>query len=111
MLKSLGFVWIPGVMAGMLVSGASPVYAGTRLNDLPIKEVNGATVYVRDVAHVRDGYAVQTNIVSQNRIRSALLTVLKSASASTLDIIKRVKEALPRIQATLPKTLAKICGD
>jgi multidrug efflux pump subunit AcrB len=76
-----------------------------RLNDLPIKQVNGATVYVRDVAHVRDGYAVQTNIVSQNRIRSALLTVLKSASASTLDIIKRVKEALPRIQATLPKDL------
>jgi multidrug efflux pump subunit AcrB len=75
------------------------------LNDLPVKQVNGATIYIRDVAHVRDGFAVQTNIVSQNRIRSALLTVLKSASASTLDIIKRVKEALPRIQATLPKEL------
>jgi multidrug efflux pump subunit AcrB len=75
------------------------------LNDLPVKQVNGATIYIRDVAHVRDGYAVQTNIVSQNRIRSALLTVLKSASASTLDIINRVKEALPRIQATLPKEL------
>jgi multidrug efflux pump subunit AcrB len=75
------------------------------LNDLPIKQVNGATVYIRDVAHVRDGFAVQTNIVSQNRVRSALLTVLKSASASTLDIIKRVKETLPRIQATLPKEL------
>src|SRR5438552_4465531 len=75
------------------------------LNDLPIKQVNGATVYIRDVANVRDGFAVQTNIVAQNRIRSALLTVLKSASASTLDIIKRVKDALPRIQATLPKEL------
>ena len=75
------------------------------LNDLPIKQVNGAMVYIRDVAHVRDGFAVQTNIVSQNRVRSALLTVLKSASASTLDIIKRVKEALPRIQSTLPKEL------
>jgi len=75
------------------------------LNDLPIKQVNGAMVYIRDVAHVRDGFAVQTNIVSQNRVRSALLTVLKSASASTLDIIKRDKEALPRIQATLPKEL------
>jgi multidrug efflux pump subunit AcrB len=75
------------------------------LNDLPIKQVNGATVYIRDVAQVRDGFAVQTNIVAQNRVRSALLTVLKSASASTLDIIKRVKEALPRIQATLPKEL------
>jgi len=75
------------------------------LNDLPIKQVNGTTVYIRDVAQVRDGFAVQTNIVSQNRIRSALLTVLKSSSASTLDIIKRVKETLPRIQATLPKEL------
>jgi multidrug efflux pump subunit AcrB len=75
------------------------------LNDLPIKQVNGAMVYIRDVAHVRDGFAVQTNIVSQNRVRSALLTVLKSASASTLDIIERVKEALPRIQSTLPKEL------
>src|SRR5437588_6746547 len=75
------------------------------LNDLPIKQVNGAVVYIRDVAQVRDGFAVHTNIVSQNRIRSALLTVLKSASASTIDIIKRVKQALPRIQATLPKEL------
>src|SRR6266487_1591413 len=66
------------------------------LNDLPIKQVNGAVVYIRDVAQVRDGFAVQTNIVAQNRIRSALLTVLKSASASTIDIIKRVKEALPK---------------
>ena len=75
------------------------------LNDLPIKQVNNAMVYIRDVAHVRDGFAVQTNIVAQNRVRSALLTVLKSASASTLDIISRVKEALPRIKATLPPAL------
>src|SRR5437867_533257 len=75
------------------------------LNDLPIKPVNNATVYIRDVAHVRDGFAVQTNIVAQNRVRSALLTVLKSASASTLDIINRVKAALPRIKATLPSEL------
>jgi multidrug efflux pump subunit AcrB len=72
------------------------------LNDLPIKQVNGAMIYIRDVANVRDGFAVQTNIVAQNRVRSALLTVLKSASASTLDIISRVKAALPRIKATLP---------
>jgi multidrug efflux pump subunit AcrB len=76
-----------------------------RLNDLPIKQVNNAIVYIRDVAHVRDGFAVQTNIVAQNRVRSALLTVLKSASASTLDIISRVKAALPRIKATLPPEL------
>src|SRR5205814_9832071 len=53
----------------------------------------------------RDGFAVQTNIVAQNRVRSALLTVLKSASASTLDIISQVKAALPRIKATLPPEL------
>src|SRR5205823_3141771 len=70
------------------------------LNDLPIKQVNGAVVYIRDVAQVRDGFAVQTNIVAQNRIRSALLTVLKSASASTIDIIKRVKQALPAERST-----------
>ena len=75
------------------------------LNDLPIKQVNNAMVYIRDVAHVRDGFAVQTNIVAQNRVRSALLTVLKSASASTLDIIRQVKAALPRIKATLPPKL------
>src|SRR5207248_7950552 len=75
------------------------------LNDLPIKQMNGAVVYIRDVAQVRDGFAVQTNIVAQNRLRSALLTVLKSASASTIDIIKRVKESLPQIQSTLPKEL------
>src|SRR5213082_604007 len=75
------------------------------LNDLQIKQVNNATVYIRDVAHVRDGFAVQTNIVAQNRVRSALLTVLKSASASTLDIISQVKAALPRIKATLPPEL------
>jgi multidrug efflux pump subunit AcrB len=74
-------------------------------NDLPIKQVNHAMVYMRDVAYVRDGFAVQQNIVSQNRVRSALLTVLKAANASTIDIIHRVKEALPGIQATLPPEL------
>ena len=75
------------------------------LNDLPVKQVGNATITMRDVAEVRDGFAVQTNIVSQNGTRAALLTVLKSANASTLDIIKRVREALPRIEATLPPAL------
>ena len=75
------------------------------LNDLPVKQVGNATITMRDVAQVRDGFAVQTNIVSQNGTRAALLTVLKSANASTLDIIKRVREALPRIEATLPPAL------
>ncbi len=68
-------------------------------------QVHGATIYMRDVAHVRDGFAVQQNIVAQNRTRAALLTVLKSAEASTLDIIKRIKEALPGVKSTLPKEL------
>ncbi len=75
------------------------------LNDLPIKQVGGATIYIRDVAQVRDGSQVQTNIVRQDGRRSALLTVLKSSGASTLDIVSRVKQALPRILATLPKEL------
>jgi multidrug efflux pump subunit AcrB len=75
------------------------------LNDLPIKSVNGAMVYIRDVAQVRDGFAVQSNIVNTNGRRSALLTILKSGGASTLDIVNRVKDALPRIKATLPPEL------
>ncbi len=75
------------------------------LNDLPIKVVNGATVYIKDVAQVRDGSAVQTNIVRQDGTRGALLTVLKNGKASTLDIINRVKKALPDIQAGLPPSL------
>ena len=75
------------------------------LNDMPIKTVNGATVYVRDVAQVRDGYSVQTNIVRQNGGRSALLTVLKSGNASTLDIISSVRRELARVKLGLPASL------
>lgn len=75
------------------------------LNDLPIRQVNGAMVYIRDVAQVRDGFAVQTNIVNLDGRRSSLISILKSGGASTLDIVNRVKEALPRIQATLPPEL------
>jgi multidrug efflux pump subunit AcrB len=75
------------------------------LNDLPIKQVNGTVVYIRDVAQVRDGFAVQTNVVRQDGRRSILVSILKSGSASTIDVIKRVKEAIPQIKATLPKDL------
>jgi multidrug efflux pump subunit AcrB len=74
-------------------------------NNLPVKQVNGSTVYIRDVAHVRDGYAVQTNIVRHNGTRGALLTVLKNGASSTLDIVRRLKEILPRIRSTLPPAL------
>jgi multidrug efflux pump subunit AcrB len=75
------------------------------LNDLPIKTVAGGVVYVRDVAHVRDGYAPQTNIVRSNGKRAALLTIEKSGSTSTLTIIQQVKAMLPHIAAGLPSAL------
>jgi CzcA family heavy metal efflux pump len=74
-------------------------------NNLPVKQTNGSTIYIRDIAHVRDGYAVQTNIVRHNGNRGALLTVLKNGGASTLDIVRRLKEMLPRIRSTLPPEL------
>jgi multidrug efflux pump subunit AcrB len=75
------------------------------LNDLPIKEVNGATVYIRDVAHVREGAAVQTNMVRRNGQPSALLTILKSGSASTLAVVSNVIARMPSILTTLPSSL------
>jgi multidrug efflux pump subunit AcrB len=74
-------------------------------NDIPIKTVNGVPVYIKDVAHVRDGYAVQTNIVRRDGRRAVLMTVLKGEGASTLDIVQRVRAALPGIQAQLPPEL------
>src|SRR3954447_18720611 len=75
------------------------------LNDLPIKTINGSPIYIRDVAHVRNGFPPQTNIVRVNGQRAAMLSVMKTGSASTLDIIDRVKDALPRIAAGLPPAL------
>src|SRR5437667_546930 len=85
-------------------TNSSPAILET-LNDLPVKQVGGATVYMRDVAQVRDGFAVQTNMVHVDGRLSALLAVLKPPTAATLDIVQRVKNALPRIQATLPPEL------
>ena len=75
------------------------------LNDLPIKTVNGATIYMRDVAHVRDGYPPQQNIVRVNGSRAALMTILKSGTASTLNIVDDVKALLPRLKQSLPPEL------
>jgi multidrug efflux pump subunit AcrB len=76
------------------------------LNDLPVTTApGGQVIYVRDVAHVRDGYEPQTNIVRTNGTRSALLQVEKSGNASTLAIIAQVKAMLPQISAGLPKAL------
>ncbi|WP_324677978.1 efflux RND transporter permease subunit [Hymenobacter sp. GOD-10R] len=75
------------------------------LNDLPIKQVDGRTIYIRDVAFVHEGFAVQQNIVRQNGRRTAIIPILKTGAASTLDIIDRVKEQLPKIEASAPPGL------
>jgi multidrug efflux pump subunit AcrB len=75
------------------------------LNDLPVKTQNGATIYLGDVAHVRDGFTPQTNIVRQDGVRGTLLSVMKNGGASTLDIVKQVKQRLPRIAESLPGDL------
>ncbi|HEX3720516.1 MAG TPA: efflux RND transporter permease subunit [Verrucomicrobiae bacterium] len=76
-----------------------------QLNDIPLKEVNGHMIYIRDVAHVRDGFAVQQNIVRSDGVRASLLTIIKSGAASTLDIVDRIKKAVPQVAKTLPKGL------
>lgn len=75
------------------------------MNDLPIRASNGAIVYLKDVAQVRDGYTPQTNIVRTDGSRSAMLSVLKNGQASTLDIVQQIKNALPRVAAGLPANL------
>jgi multidrug efflux pump subunit AcrB len=75
------------------------------LNEMPIKTVNGATVYMKDVAQIRDGYAVQKNIVRTNGTRGSLIMIMRNGQASTLDVVNGVKKALPRILAGLPKEL------
>ncbi len=75
------------------------------LNDLPIRTTGSGTVYIRDVAQVHDGFQPQTNMVRHDGQRAVLVNILKYGTASTLDIVDRVKAELPRIQAGLPPEL------
>jgi multidrug efflux pump subunit AcrB len=75
------------------------------LNDLPIKTVDGTTVYMRDVAHVRDGSPPQRNVVRVDGSRAVLMTILKSGSASTIAIVDQAKALLPKLKETLPPSL------
>ena len=75
------------------------------LNDLPVRAANGSVVFIKDVAQVEEGFAVQTNIVRQNGKHSALLTVLKNGNTSTLDIVSGVLKSLPIVKAGLPPSL------
>ena len=82
------------------------------LNDLPIKKIDGAVIYMRDVAHVHDGSPPQTNIVRVDGSKAVLMTIQKAGSASTLDVINGVKTLLPKIRAGLPKSLElTVVGD
>ncbi|WBO23278.1 efflux RND transporter permease subunit [Sphingomonas abietis] len=76
-----------------------------QLNNLPIRTVNGATVYMRDVAQVRDGSPPQTNVVRVDGRRAVLMSLLKSGSTSTIDIVNGARAMLPKLQQTLPASL------
>jgi CzcA family heavy metal efflux pump len=75
------------------------------LNDLPVKVVGNSTIYLRDVANVRDGFAPQTNIVRQDGHRGALVSILKAGNASTINVVKGIRDLLPRVAQTLPPEL------
>jgi multidrug efflux pump subunit AcrB len=90
---------------------ASPTQVA-QLNDLPVATHNGSVIYVRDVAHVRDGSPPQTNIVRQEGHRAALMSILKTGASSTLEVINGIKQKLPQIQALLPPGLQiQVLGD
>src|ERR1700745_4070227 len=75
------------------------------LNDLPVKTVNGATIYMKDVAHIRDGFSPQTNIVRANGQRGVLMSAYKTGSASTLDMVNDLKATLNSYKSALPEGL------
>jgi multidrug efflux pump subunit AcrB len=76
------------------------------LNDVPIRAVNGTIIYLRDVAHVHDGFSPQTNVVRQDGLRGTLISILKNGNVSTLNIVSDVRAMLPKIQASLPKDIS-----
>jgi multidrug efflux pump subunit AcrB len=75
------------------------------LNRIPIKTIGGTTIYIKDVAWVRDGFPPQTNIVRVDGQRSVLLTIQKAGNASTLNVIAGIKSLLPQIKTTVPSQL------
>ncbi len=75
------------------------------LNDLPVKTTNGSTLYMRDVAHIRDGFSPQTNIVRQDGNRGALMSIYKNGTASTLQIVAGVKSIVQQAAQSLPPEL------
>ena len=86
----------------LIVSINSSARSIEALNRVPIRQVGGTTVYLSDVAHVRDGWAVQQNVVHDDGRASVLLTIIKNGDASTLSVVKAVKAAMPAIQKSAP---------
>jgi CzcA family heavy metal efflux pump len=99
--------------AGTTKIGATEYYVemnGTpatiaQLNDLPVKSSTSSTLYLRDVAHVRDGFAVQTNIVRQDGVRGVLMSIYKLGGSSTLAVVDGIKAMVPRAAQSLPREL------
>ncbi|EIJ44542.1 cation/multidrug efflux pump protein [Herbaspirillum sp. GW103] len=85
------------------INGSPEAVAG--LNELPVRTTNGATIYLKDVANVRDGFSPQTNVVRQDGARGVLLSILKNGGASTLDIVDNLRKLLPTAAQTLPEDL------
>jgi CzcA family heavy metal efflux pump len=102
-INPAGFVKIGGYQYTVRLNNAPGSIE--ELNALPVKVVDGGTIYMRDIAHVRDGTAPQTNVVHVDGSRSVLMTILKNGATSTLAIVQGIKDALPGIQTTLPDTL------
>jgi len=75
------------------------------LSRIPLKQVNGTTIYLRDVASVSDGFQIQTNVVRQDGKRGVLISILKNGNASTLDVVKGIRKVLPRVATTVPSEL------
>jgi multidrug efflux pump subunit AcrB len=93
-----------GALEYFIKVNASPL-ALEDLNNLPIRARNGTVTYIRDVAHVRDGYSPQTNMVRLGGRRALLMNVLKTGKASTIDIINSINEKLPQVRASMPPDL------
>ena len=79
-----------------------------QLSMLPIKQISGTTIYLRDVASVSDGFQVQTNVVRQNGRRGVLISILKNGNASTLDVVRGIRDLLPRVAAIAPPALRMV---
>ncbi|MEI9940091.1 MAG: efflux RND transporter permease subunit [Pseudomonadota bacterium] len=93
-----------GVEEYPIVINSSPELI-SELGDIPVKTVNNTTVYIRDVANVRDGYAPQTSMVHVSGGRSVLMSILKNGNASTLDVVGHIRDVMPAALAKVPKEL------